>query len=92
MCYLTYNEASYKYAIGIALFIVVFVSLGFWTRTNPKKAFLFTLIFYISTVIVKDVLIGGEYLLTFLFHVYFVLSMVIGMNGTVEEFKRLSGS
>lgn len=66
--------------------------LGIWTRKNPKRAFLYILIFYTITVAIKDILYDGEYLLTFLFHVYFVTSMVVGMNGSREEFRKLTHS
>ena len=70
LVYLAYKQASYTYVFLIASWTMALMVLGFWTRINPKKAFLFTLIFYVSSIILKDALYGGEYLLTFLFHLY----------------------
>jgi hypothetical protein len=90
LLYLTYSQASFEYTVLLVLWIVVVITVGIWTRANPKKAFLFILVFYTLSIAIKDALYGGEYILTILFHLYFVASMVIGMRGTREEYKKLT--
>jgi hypothetical protein len=59
----------------ILFWTFVFISLGIWTRHNPEPAFLTSLIVYTTSVIIKDIFLGGEYLLPFVFHIYFIISM-----------------
>jgi hypothetical protein len=80
LSYLNFSTNSYGYAIPILCSTLVFVSLGIWTRHNPKLAFLTSLVFYSVTIVIKDIFLGGEYILPFLFHIYFIVSMVVGIN------------
>jgi hypothetical protein len=80
LSYLNFSTNSYSYAIPILCWTLVFVPLGIWTRQNPKLAFLTCLIFYLASVVTKDIFLGGEYLLSFIVHIYFVSSMVVGIN------------
>lgn len=91
LIYMTYSQESYNYTILLGIWTTVLVLFGIWTRTNPKKAFLAILIYYALSVLIKDAMYGGEYILTFIFHCYFVCSMLVGMTGTQEEFKQLNG-
>jgi hypothetical protein len=91
LIYLNYQDGTYKYALPICIWMLIFVVLGIWTRTNPKKAFLVALIVYLVTVIVKDIILGEEYILPILFHIYFATSMIIGRNSSIEAFKKLTG-
>ena len=80
LCYICITSNQYQYAWLIGIWVIIFNGLGIWSRSNPRKAFLTALISYVATVIVKDILFGGEYLLPMLFHLYFVTSMVVGMK------------
>lgn len=91
LTYLNYHNGTYEYALPIFIWMLIFVVLGIWTRTNPKKAFPAALIVYLATVIVKDIILGGEYILPILFHIYFAISMIIGRNSSIEAFKKLTG-
>ena len=82
MCYLTFTNGNYRYGWLIVAWASIFIGLAVWTRQNPKSAFLSALVIYLVTIIVKDITLGGEYLLSMLFHLYFVTSMVIGMKSS----------
>ena len=75
-----YRETSYKTSILLFIWTALFIPIGLWTRTNPRKAFLTAAILYGATVIIKDIVVGGEYALPFLFHVFFIVSMFVGRN------------
>lgn len=77
---LLYRETSDKTSILLFIWTAFFIPIGLWTRTNPRKAFLTAAILYGTTVIVKDIVVGGEYALPFLFHVFFIVSMFVGRN------------
>jgi hypothetical protein len=71
LCYLNTIDHNYKLAIPLFIWTLIIIILGFWTWSNPKRAFGIILAFYILSVVIKDILIGGEYGLTLLFHIYF---------------------
>lgn len=85
LSYLNFSTNSYKYATPILCWTLVFISLGIWTRYNPKSAFLTSLIVYTTSVVIKDIFLGGEYLLPFMFHIYFIISMVIGIKSVQKN-------
>jgi hypothetical protein len=85
LSYLNFSGNSYSYAVPILCWTVVFISIGIWTRHNPKLAFLTSLIVYTTSVIIKDIFLGGEYLLPFIFHTYFIISMVVGINSVQKK-------
>ena len=85
LSYLNFSTNSYSYAIPILCWTLVFISLGIWTRHNPKSAFLTSLIVYTTSVIIKDIFLGGEYLLPFMFHIYFIISMVVGIKSVQKN-------
>ena len=85
LSYLNFSANSYSYAIPILCWTLAFVTLGIWTRHNPKSAFLTSLIFYVVSIVTKDIFLGGEYLLPFLFHIYFIVSMVVGINSVQKN-------
>ena len=85
LSYLNFSSNSYKYAIPLLCWTLLFISLGIWTRYNPKSAFLTSLIVYTTSVIIKDIFFGGEYLLPFMFHIYFIISMVVGVNSVPKN-------
>jgi hypothetical protein len=84
LSYLNFRSNSYDIAFLLLIWTLLFIPLGFWTKTNPKTAFLSALIFYFVSVIIKDSVMGGEYSLSFLFHLYFGLSMVIGLSSKIN--------
>ena len=85
LSYLNFSSNSYNFAIPILCWTFVFIPLGLWTRSNPKSAFLASLIYYSISIIIKDIILGGEYLLPFLVHIYFIVSMVVGINSTQKN-------
>ena len=91
LAYMNFRDEDYRRAIPLSIWTITVIAFGFWTRFNPSTAFKTLLAFYLLTVIIKDAFVGGEYLLTVLFHLYFIISMIVGMLGTIEEFKKLSG-
>ena len=85
LSYLNFSTNSFGYAIPILCWTLAFVTFGIWTRHNPKLAFLTSLVFYSVTIVIKDTFLGGENILPFLFHIYFIVSMVIGMNSVQKK-------
>ena len=85
LSYLNFSRNSYRYGISLLCWTIVFFALGIWSRHNPKLAFLTSLIFYLASVIIKDLLLGGEYLLSFVVHIYVILSIIIGMNSVQKN-------
>jgi hypothetical protein len=80
LCYLSLDSHTWLGSLLLLIWILLFITLGIWTRTNPKPAFAISLMLYLVTVIIKDIVWGGEYLLPFLFHIYFIGSMAMGMK------------
>lgn len=85
LSYLNFSTNSYSYAIPLLCWTLVFICLGVWTRHNPRTAFTTSLIIYVTSVIIKDIFLGGEYLLPFLFHIYFIISMIVGINSVLKN-------
>jgi hypothetical protein len=81
--YFIYSPISIYPPILLSVWSLLFIPLWIWSRKNPPKAFTVALIIYIVSAVIKDCAIGGEYILPFLFHIYFIFSMVVGMNATV---------
>jgi hypothetical protein len=85
LSYLNFSTNSYGYAIPILCWTFAFVTFGIWTRHNPKLAFFTSLVFYSVSIVIKDIFLGGEYILPFLFHIYFIVSMVVGINSVQKS-------
>jgi hypothetical protein len=85
LSYLNFSTNSCGYAILIFCWTLAFVTFGMWTRHNPKLAFLTSLVFHSVTIVIKDIFLGGEYILPFLFHIYFIVSMVVGINSVQKK-------
>ena len=85
LSYLNFSTNSYNYAIPILGWTLIFIPLGLWTRHNAKAAFLTSLVFYVTSVIIKDIFLAGEHLLSFIVHIYFITSMVIGINSAQKK-------
>lgn len=82
-----YSISPNTTCILIFIWTLLFIPIALWTRTNPRKAFLTAAILYGTTVIVKDIVVGGEYALPFLFHVFFIVSMFVGRSSQRIENK-----
>jgi hypothetical protein len=78
LSYLGLVSGSIDKVIPLLIWTLLFIPLGIWTRKNPSRAFMIILLLYITSVVIKNIFIGGEYILTFLFHIYFIVSMFIG--------------
>jgi len=85
LSFLNFSMNSYNYAIPILCWTLVFIPIGLWTRHNPKSAFLVSLIFYSVSLVIKNVFLGGEHLLSVMVHGYFITSMVVGINSVKKN-------
>lgn len=88
LSYINLSANSYNIGIPLMIWSIIYIPLGIWTRKNPKKAFFVAMIYYLISVVIKDLLFGGEYLLPFLIHIYFTCSMLIGMNAPMPKSKQ----
>ena len=85
LCYICITSNQYQYAWLIGFWAIIFIGLVTWSRSNPTNAFLTALVLYVATVIVKDIVLGGEYLLLMLVHLYFITSMLVGMKACIKH-------
>ena len=85
LSFLNFSTNSYNYAVPILCWTLLFIPLGIWTRHNPKSAFLVSLIFYSVSLVIKNIFLGGEHLLSVMVHAYFIISMVVGINSVPKN-------
>jgi hypothetical protein len=88
LCLLLSNINPSGSIIPLAIWVLTFIPLGVWTRFNPKTAFTVAGGYYSIGVIIKDIVYGGEYLLPFLFHIYFLSSIIVGTTGANKQRRR----
>jgi len=79
--YFSFNDYRYPHAINIlmVLWTIVLLALGLWTLKSPRIAFVSILLFYISTIIYRLLVLDGEILVYFLAHIIFTVSMVLSI-------------
>ena len=77
----SFNDYSYPNAINIDLLLwtILLLAMGIWTLRAPKPAFVSILIFYLSTVVYRCLVLGGEILLFLLVDSIFITSMLLAV-------------
>jgi hypothetical protein len=77
----SFNDYSYPNAINIDLLLwtILLLAMGIWTLRAPKPAFISILIFYLTTVVYRCLVLEGEILLFLLVDAIFIVSMILSV-------------
>lgn len=71
--------------ITLLIWTLILFTIGIYSFRNAKLSFWLALVFYIISIIVKYILMDGEYMILYLVHVYFITSTIIGIWGSSNK-------
>lgn len=80
-----FSSGTLTIAVPLLIWTICLIALGFWTTKKPRVAFITTFFFYIISIVIKYILNDGEYLILYLVHFYFIISIIIGIYGSRRQ-------